>query len=89
MRGNASACIDMPVACADPNSCPLPLMPCIHRHPDKNANSTESTEMFQKINAACEVLKCILACIAWLTEVTGSPAAAAASSSPKHSSSGI
>jgi hypothetical protein len=25
-----------------------------HRHPDKNANSDESTQKFQQINAACE-----------------------------------
>jgi len=64
VRGIASACSDNPLACADPSPCPLPLMPCTHRHPDKNANSPESTEMFQKINAACESLNhCILACI--------------------------
>lgn len=31
----------------------LSLRPPPARHPDKNANSSESTEMFQKINAAC------------------------------------
>jgi hypothetical protein len=64
MQPSASANVSLYIIIAEPSclcrslSCGLTcvgLLPGVSvcRHPDKNANSTESTEKFQRINAAC------------------------------------